>query len=198
MSNVAFKPIPTKRLSFGADLVHPDEPRPVTIDTPALEVMTDFHNIEVVTIPPDASLIVANETMSARHVRLLLVVNAAEQLLGLITARDTLGERPLQLLAQRGGAFNDLIVSDLMRGVDVMDVVDLRDAMHASVGDVVATLKALGRQHLLVGSLEVGNLHYRVRGLFSATQIGRQLGVTVQTFEVAGTFAEIEAALVRS
>ena len=83
-----------------------------------------------------------------------------------------------------------------MRSVDVMDVIDLRDAMHASVGDVVATLKALGRQHLLVGSLEVGNPNYRVRGLFSATQIGRQLGVAVQTFEVASTFAEIEAALV--
>jgi hypothetical protein len=36
----------------------------------------------------------------------------------------------------------------------------------------------------------------RVRGLFSATHIGRLLGVPVLGFELASTFAEIEAALV--
>ena len=35
----------------------------------------------------------------------------------------------------------------------------------------------------------------RVRGVFSATQIGRLLGVPVQTFDFARTFGEIEAAL---
>ena len=37
----------------------------------------------------------------------------------------------------------------------------------------------------------------RVRGLFSASQLARQLGIEVQTFEVASSFAEVEAALVR-
>jgi hypothetical protein len=32
-------------------------------------------------------------------------------------------------------------------------------------------------------------------GLFSVTQIARQLGVQIQSFELAGTFAEIEAIL---
>ncbi len=35
------------------------------------------------------------------------------------------------------------------------------------------------------------------RGIFSATQIGRQLGVSVQPFDVANTFAEIERTLAR-
>jgi hypothetical protein len=34
-----------------------------------------------------------------------------------------------------------------------------------------------------------------VRGLFSTSQIGRQLGAVIQTSEVARTFSEIEAAL---
>jgi hypothetical protein len=37
----------------------------------------------------------------------------------------------------------------------------------------------------------------RVRGLFSASRISRQLGTDISTSEVAGTFAEIEAALSR-
>jgi hypothetical protein len=36
-----------------------------------------------------------------------------------------------------------------------------------------------------------------VRGLFSATQIARQLGVTIQISEIARTFSEIEATLAR-
>lgn len=36
-----------------------------------------------------------------------------------------------------------------------------------------------------------------LRGLFSATQIARQLGVTIHTSEVARTFSEIEALLAR-
>jgi hypothetical protein len=36
-----------------------------------------------------------------------------------------------------------------------------------------------------------------VRGLFSATQIARQLGIAIGTSEIARTFAEIEAQLAR-
>jgi hypothetical protein len=36
-----------------------------------------------------------------------------------------------------------------------------------------------------------------VRGLFSASQIARQLGMAIQTAEIANTFAEIKATLSR-
>ena len=49
--------------------------------------------------------------------------------------------------------------------------------------------------HVLVEDTDPVSGEARVRGVFSATQIGRLLGVPVQGFEVARTFAEIEAAL---
>ena len=58
---------------------------------------------------------------------------------------------------------------------------------------LLATLKAVRRQHIMAAE-EGGS---RVRGLFSASQVARQLGMELQTFEVASTFADIEAALVR-
>src|SRR5258708_7076296 len=67
------------------------------------------------------------------------------------------------------------------------------EAAQMRVGHIVATLKAVGRKHLMV-SEEGGR---RIRGLFSASQVARQLGMELQTFEVARTFADIEAALVR-
>jgi len=74
----------------------------------------------------------------------------------------------------------------MLEAMSILEVAQMR------VGHVVATLKAVGRKHLMVS--EDGG---RIRGLFSASQVARQLGMEVQTFEVANTFADIEAALVR-
>ena len=59
---------------------------------------------------------------------------------------------------------------------------------------MVSTLKACGRQHALVVE-EGGNGDLLLRGIFSASQIARQMGIPLQTTEVARTFAEIEAAI---
>lgn len=67
----------------------------------------------------------------------------------------------------------------------------LADAASARVGHVVETLRRAGRQHALVVDAE-----RKVRGIFSLSQVARQLGVPLGTAgEVARTFAEIEAAI---
>jgi len=58
-----------------------------------------------------------------------------------------------------------------------------------SGGQVVATLKRAGRHHALV--TEDGGR--TLRGLLSVTQIARQLGVPIQTFDIAQLFSAIEA-----
>ena len=77
---------------------------------------------------------------------------------------------------------------------DSADAIDLGDVLRSEVGHVVATLQRLGRQHLLVVDSDAAE-GPMVRGIFSATQIARQLGVAVQTTEIARTFAQIETAM---
>lgn len=195
MATSSFKTLATHRPSARVSVQKPDAHKSVTPYSPALDVMTDFSRLHSVTIAPDAKLFTANETMLARGVRLLLVVDDNQHLLGVISTRDTLGERPMQLLHQGKGNMFELTVGDLMHSIGGIDMLDLTDVRHANVGDIVATLKKLGQQHVLVASRDAGTGQQRVCGVFSATQIGRQLGVEVQTFEVACTFAQIEAAL---
>lgn len=197
MFSSSFKPLSTLRPADRVALAPIEARHPVSLRSPATEAMTDFRRLQPVTVMPETYYLDANESMITHGVRLLLVMDKERQLLGVITAQDILGERPLQLASQGKGLPRELTVADLMHPLGDIDMLDITDVRHANVGDLVATLKHLGRQHLLVIAKDVASGGTLLCGLFSATQIARQLGTEdIQPFEVARTFAQIEAALV--
>jgi CBS domain containing-hemolysin-like protein len=187
--------LPTAKAPAGTGFSEPTTFTLVRADSPALCVMTDLRQVTAATIGPDINLAQATQTMISRGVRLLLVVDRDDEVLGLITARDTQGERPIQMIQKQGGKFSDLLVKDLMCPREDIDMIDIDDVLRAKVGDIVATLEALKRQHAVVGERDPYTGQARIRGIFSATQIGRQLGAPIQTFDIASTFNEIESYL---
>ena len=63
---------------------------------------------------------------------------------------------------------------------------------NAQVGHIVATLKALARQHALVVEVDAQSKEQRVRGIFSTSQISKQLGVNAaEVVARDATLAEI-------
>lgn len=163
--------------------------------SPAIEAMTDFLRVNLVTIGASESLVDANARMISRGVRMLIVSAPDDGVLGLITARDIMGEKPMQLAQSRGCKRDELRVTDLMTPIGSVDTLYLNEVLNARVIDILDALKHLGRQHILVEDVDPATGLPRVRGMFSATHIGRLLGVPVLGFELASTFAEIEAAL---
>ena len=190
---IPYRALPARRLEEGAGYCRPEGEGPVGPDSPALQAMTDLTRVRPVTIGPQAPVPQAHQRMLAAGVRLLLVVDARERLLGLVTAEDVLGERPLQVASRRRVPVDEVQVAEIMTPREALEVLDLETVRQARVGDVVATLRRLGRQHVVV--VEAAPEGPRVRGLFSATQIGRQLGVPIHLGDMARTFAELEAAL---
>lgn len=195
MERASYKPLAFGKLTPGAGFFQPSTYRLVQVDSPAIEVMTDLQQVSAATIGSEVKLSEATQRMISRGVRLLLVVDADDAILGLITARDTMGERPIKFIQQNGGKHGDLRVCDCMSPISTIEVLRLSDVLRAEVGHIVATLKNVGRQHAMVVDTDVTTGKESVRGIFSITQIGRQLGMPLQAFEVAKTFAEIEAAL---
>lgn len=168
---------------------------PVTLASPGRAVMTDLTHVRAATIRPDMPLAEARQTMIHQGVRLLFVVSEMPCVEGLITSTDLEGERPMQQIARRGVKYEELVVSDVMSPLSTLDAIDLEDLAHADVARVVATLKQLGRRHLLVVQ-KAGTGHGpRVRGVISQTQIERQLGQPIALVETAGNFAEISQSL---
>lgn len=194
MERLSYKPLAQAAISSsGCYVFDTHNPVPVRAESPALEVMTDLSKIPAATISPDDSLPEANQSMLLRGVRLLLVAAADGRIRGVITSNDLLGEKPVLVAQSRGIKRSELRVSDVMTAVDRMEVLRLNDVAKAEVGHIVATLKAATRVHALV--VEDCDGKQVLRGIFSASQIARQLGIPVVTHEAARTFAEIEAAI---
>jgi CBS-domain-containing membrane protein len=193
-----YLPLSFLRLRAGSGYAQPTQivPEPVTLEDPAQQVMTDLRSTTAVIILSGDSVDEAHRRMIQRGVRLLLVVDQNRHVVGLITASDILGEKPMQVITQRGIRREELVVRDIMTPQEELEVLDLGDVRAAKVGHIVATLKRSGRQHAVVVE-QAGAGHQTVRGLYSATQIARQLGVAIATSEVARTFSEIEAQLAR-
>ena len=192
-----YAPLPCVMLKAGAGFAQPVQqiPERVGLDSPALQVMTDLSLVSAVIIRPMDSVDEAHARMKQRGVRLLLVVDAERNVVGLVTATDILGEKPMQVIQSRAVRHSDLLTQDIMVPQSRLEVIEFEHVRTARVGEIVATLMQSGRQHAAV----VENMQGRhvLRGLFSATQIARQLGHVIQPTEIARTFAEIEASLAR-
>lgn len=189
--------LPSGHLESSATFHKPVQnlPERVTLNSPALDVMTDFKIVTAYTIFPLESIEEAQHKMIHRGVRLLLVVDAKNTLLGLVTSTDLMGEKPMQVIQNTGCTHVEVLVQDIMTPGDKLEVICMNDVERARAGDVLATLKASGRQHALVVDRSAPGLPQKVRGILSLSRLTRQLGVTVQTAEIARTFAEIETHL---
>jgi CBS domain-containing protein len=196
----SYHPLPQSGLSSSAGYRLPDRSAgvPVSTESAAIEVMTDLRQVTPVTIGSFASIEQANGTMIAYGVRALFVADDHRRVLGLITSTDVLGEKPMQLTQQRGIRHGDVLVRDIMTPEEHLEAIDLAVVLRARVGDVVATLKQSGRRHALVVNESAENSAggaQMVCGIFSLTQIARQLGIALETVEIGRTFAEIESAI---
>lgn len=194
-----YQVIPSSPLEKGATFHKPTQwlPERVTYESPALDVMTDLKIMSTVTIEPLALINWAQQKMLQYGVKLLFVTDEKNAIVGLITTTDILGEKPMQFIQSHGGSHSEILVRDIMTPREQLEVLCMDDVLHATVGHVIATLKSRGRQHALVVDKSGSDGRQIVRGIFSTTQLNKQLKMVLQTTEIARTFAEIEAELAK-
>lgn len=188
-----FKPLSYTDLSNNTQLAHSSNT--AVQEDSALVVMTDLNRIKAFTIEATASIEFANSKMIACGVRLLFVMNGDDVLVGLITASDLFGETPITHMQKHGGLREDILVQDIMTPREKLKTLQLTDVLKARVGDIIETMKDFGRQHILVVDKPDGKSNERICGLFSTTQISRQLGIEINLSPRASTFAEFKSSM---
>ncbi|MCB1800699.1 MAG: CBS domain-containing protein [Gammaproteobacteria bacterium] len=187
-----FRVLPAGTLDAGTGYQHPhqDLPEHISLESPAVDTMTDLTQVSAQTVSANASVDEAEEKMIAGGVRLLFVTSPLNQVIGIVTSKDLSGERILHLISDSHTARKDLIVRDIMTPQHRIDVLEMADVSTARVGDLVETFKRMGRQHALVIDRNAQGKQ-TIRGLLSASQTGRQLGIAIDTTDVAGSFADL-------
>ncbi len=191
-----FSALASHPLKAGSAVARPTQvlAQNLSLKDPAINVMTDLRSVSVVVVRAMTGMEKANAKMIRYGVRTLLVLDDTDKVAGILTSTDVLGEKPVKFLQQVGGTHADILVRDVMTVQRDLSVLKLEDVKTARVGDILSTLKAAGRQHTIVVE-DNADGSQTVRGLFSATQIARQLGVQINTAEAAKIFAEIEASI---
>ncbi len=184
-----FEMIKPSNLKAGSSFARPTQvfPNNVNINDPAISVLTDLGKVSMVVTRPNITMDTANAKMIRYGVRMLLVLDSNDNIAGVLTASDILGEKPIRFLQNMGGTHADILVRDLMKPQRELEVYNIDDVKNANVGQIVASLKAAGRQHGLV--IAEGNDGKQiVCGIFSVTQIARQLRLGLNEM-----FAEVES-----
>jgi hypothetical protein len=140
-------------------------------------------------------------------VRLRFIADLRDRILGLITATDILSEKVVQAMQDRRVPRKEVLVREIMTPRANLEAIGIEKLRGAKVGHVLSTLDRAGRQHAIVIETREAPFHEKlltfpeasslqtVRGVFSATQIARQLGLRLHSPGVATTFAELEALL---
>lgn len=188
--------LPHVPLMPGSATVRPDRARYLPLDAPATEVMTDFRERWAVTVEPGEPVDAALERMKSHGVRMLLVVDERGEIVGLVTATDIQGERPVQLVREGGMTRADITVAHVMVPQTAIEVFTYTSVANARVGHVVATLHALERQHGLVVEVDEASGAHTVRGVFSTSEIGKRIGRPVnEVMTGAHSLAELTQVL---
>lgn len=188
-----FAPLPHVELQPDTAFQRPAElPKIVHLGDPALEVFTDFEAIHPVTAAPQMQIDDALERMKSAGVRLLLVIDEHQHVVGLITAADIQGERPVEIAEQDRVPRAEITVEMLMAPLAQIRVLKLDNVKYAKVGDVVESLRQLQRQHVLVVDVDSATGHQTVCGLFAQSRIDKLMGQgQTESVKTADSLAEV-------
>lgn len=188
-----YNPLPLQKLAQGSSFCRPwqEFPESIRLDSPATEAMTDLRKMSAMTVAPNAPIDKALDKMAQTGVRLLLVITEDRSVLGVITARDIQGEKPMRFQQDMGVARSEVLVRDIMTPQGKIEVLRMEEISEATIGDIVMTLKKDCRQHAIVIDNHKDTGADTIRGIFSATQICRLLGIQVRFDDISKTFDEM-------
>ena len=194
--NTSYQNLAHELLTPGTTITHRHQPEPdsIKLSDSATKVYTDFSLTRPFSVSAATSIDQVNEKMIACGVRLLFVTEGKAVLLGLVTFSDLFGDKPVRYIQAHGGTRNEILAQDIMTPLAQLEALHKPDVERSRVGDIVETIRAAGRQHMLVSDFSERG-HQTISGLFSSTHIEKLLGIKIELSARAQTFSELERAL---
>ncbi|WP_459871551.1 CBS domain-containing protein [Halomonas shantousis] len=163
----------------------------LNLDSPARVLLTDFQVTRAQSILATNTISHALNAMKQAGVRLLMVMDTDGRFTGVVTARELIGGRRVTLAMHQHQVGRDEVTVDMVQTPrEQLHALPLARLERAIVGDLVETLKTFGDQHILVTEPTPDGAS-QIRGLVSASDISRALGIDLDHPPEARSFAAI-------
>ncbi len=192
-ANALFRPLALSSVKTALTL--PKVQQTASLGDDALSLFTDLRLSSIVIASHHDGLDQTLHVMKRAGVRMVFVTGVHGELMGLVTADDLQGERPVLRALADHVRHGELALEHVMTPVSSWQVVNLSQLAGARVGNIVATLRDHGLRYLLVTETVDGQLS--LRGLFSARRVELALQTVIEGTLHSRSFADLEAALVR-
>jgi CBS domain containing-hemolysin-like protein len=183
----AFYELDTLFTSAIGDIDRPMTLNPLSLHSPAMAVFTDFTLQNPLMLEQSTSIDGAREMMKRTHTKLFLVIDTQESFRGVISLDDLVSEKVMQVVAQSRIPRTELTVEQIMTPRAQLQAIDFVDFQLANIGDVLATMKKYGEQHVVV----VDTQSCSIRGIVSAHSIARRTHSPIVISERAVSFSDI-------
>jgi len=155
-------------------LTHPEQQEAITLESAATLFFTDFERVEPQVIDAATSADLARLLMLKAHVKLKLVVDQDNQFLGVISL-DDISAQNITAHTGKETKRENILVADLMTPKHKIKAFDFNEIKRSNIESIIHALKDSGLQHCLV----VDSDTQKIRGVFSASDISRKLGLPI-------------------
>jgi Mg2+/Co2+ transporter CorC len=163
----------------------------VTYDDPATELLRDFNRQNPLTVRSSEDIHAIKGKLDLYGEILCVVINRKDDVIGMLHLKDLIGSLPMSIASQRGSAIADLVAQDVMRPVWSLPTIGFTKLQSMTVDDLLSIFRELHSDYLLVTETVAGEEGNLVRGLLSADELSRRLGVQVNAEPRPESFSDI-------
>lgn len=173
------------------DIQRPSTISELTLQSPAIEVLTDFTQQQPLILEQNTSIDDAREIMRRTHTKMFLVVDAQEYFRGVISMDDLVSEKVMTKMGVSRLRRDELTVEFVMTPRNRLHAIDFKVFQMATIGDVLERMQKYGEQQMIV----VESRSESIRGIVSAHGIARRMHTPVVINERATLFSDIYKAM---
>ncbi|TVP44782.1 MAG: CBS domain-containing protein [Halomonas sp.] len=190
MNQALYSPKPLIQLGATPQLVMP-APKRLLPTSPAMTVLTDFSQVAPQSIDADTSVDEAHLKMRYGGVRLLFVMDSHAHCIGVITSKEVIGTRRINLaMQQRNLTREEVTAGMIMTPWHKLSAMPLAQLASLTIEDLVLSMETFTDQHLLITEQD-DHHELSIRGLISASDIQSAVGKNITPVPMAKSFADI-------
>ena len=190
MNQVTFSPKLLTQLNVMPLLAMPT-PRRLLPTSPAMTVLTDFSQTMPQSVDADTPIDETHLKMRYSGVRLLFVMDRQAHCIGIVTSKEMIGTRRINLaMQQRNLAREEVTAEMVMTPWHKLSAMPVAKLASLTIEDLVLAMEDVTDQHLLITEQNDNN-ELRIRGLISASDIQNAVGKEINPVPMAKSFADI-------